>query len=92
MCSAMREACRVEEIKLSAFATSALSLSMLALHATVSLARGGTHDVFVLRKGTGAVTLGGTVERAQLLLSEDNVRSSQATKARAGRIPTTEKI
>ena len=54
--------------RIPAFATSALSLSLLAWHATVSLARIGTHDVLVLRKGTGAVTLGGTVERAQLLL------------------------
>ena len=76
----------------AAFATSALSLSLLALHAMVSLARGGTHDVRVLRKGTGAVTLGGTVERAQLLLPFDNVRSSHATGPRAGRVPTTAKI
>ena len=76
----------------AAFATSALSLSLLAWHATVSLARGGTHDVLVLRKGTGAVTLSGTVERAQLLLSFDSVRSSQATGPRAGRVPTTAKI
>ena len=54
--------------RFATFATSALSLSLLAWHGTVSLARGGTHDVLVLREGTGAVTLGGTVERAQLLL------------------------
>ena len=58
-----------KHMKYIAFTTSALSLSLLAWHATVSLARGGAHDVLVLRKGTGAVTLGGTVERAQLLLS-----------------------
>jgi len=81
------------------FATSALSLSLRAWHATVSLARRGTHDVLVLRKGTGAVTLGGAVDRAQLfcqkwttLLSEESVRSSQATAPRAGRVPTTAKI
>ena len=34
-------------------------------------------DVLVLRKGTGAVALGGTVDRAQLFLSSDSVRSSQ---------------
>ena len=83
----------------AAFATSALSLSLRAWHATVSLARRGTHDVLVLRKGTGAVTLGGAVDRAQLscqkwttLLSEESVRSSQATAPRAGRVPTTAKI
>ena len=50
----------------SAFATSALSLSLRAWHAMVSLAPEGTHDVLVLRKGTGAVALGGAVARAQL--------------------------
>ena len=80
----------------TAFATSALSLSLRAWHAMVSLARRGTHDVLVLRKGTGAVTLGGAVDRAQLfcqkwttLLSEESVRSSQASAPRAGRVPTT---
>ena len=48
------------------FATSALFLSLRAWHATVSLAPEGTHDVLVLRKGTGAVALGGAVDRAQL--------------------------
>ena len=80
------------KICLLASATSALSLSLLAWHATVSLARGGAHDVLVLRKGTGAVTLGGTVERAQLLLTSDSVKSSKATGPRAGRVPTTAKI
>ena len=51
---------------LSAFATSALSLSLRAWHATVYPAPEGTHDVLVLRKGTGAVALGGAVARAQL--------------------------
>ena len=69
-----------------------LSLSLPAWHATVTLARGGTHDVLVLRKRTGAVTLGGTVERAQLLFPCDSVRSSQSTGPRAGRVPTTVKI
>ena len=50
----------------TAFATSALSLSLRAWHATVSLAPEGAHDVLVLRKGTGAVALGGAVDRAQL--------------------------
>ena len=76
----------------AAFATSALSLSLRAWHATVSLAPEGTHDVLVLRKGTGAVTLGGTVERAQLFLPYESVRSSQSTVPRAGRVPTTAKI
>ena len=67
------------------FATSALSLSLRAWHATVSLAPEGTHDVLVLRKGTGAVTLGGKVERVQLLLSYDSVKSSQATGPRLKR-------
>ena len=52
--------------KKSAFATPALSLSLRGWHATVSLAPEGTHDVLVLRKGTGAVALGGAVDRAQL--------------------------
>ena len=49
-------------------------------------------DVLVLRKGTGAVTLGGTVERAQLFLPYDSVRSSQSTEPRVGKVPTTAKI
>ena len=65
---------------------------MLAWHATVPLARGGAHDVLVLRKGTGAVTLGGTVVRAQPLLSYDSVKRSQAIGPRAGRVPTTAKL
>ena len=51
----------------SAFATSALSLSLRA-------------------------SLGGTVERAQLLVPYDRVRSSQSTGPRAGRVPTTAKM
>ena len=37
----------------AAFATSALSLSLRAWHATVSLAPEGAHDVLVLEKGLG---------------------------------------
>ena len=68
--------------------------------ACYGIARAGRNAyVLVLGKGTGAVTLGGAVDRAQLfcqkwttLLSEESVRSSQATAPRAGRVPTTAKI
>lgn len=48
-CTMYRKISRKQNAQYPSFATSALSLSMRAWHATVPLARGGTHDVLVPR-------------------------------------------